>query len=462
MLNKKNFLSTCLIVLVISSVKCDEEYFLNGNSQGTIKYPSEVGQYQSNKNVIWNIDIGDTDVKIGFKFNWLSMEACPDCSCDYVEIIDNNDKTIAKVCVQNERTSEVFIAQGSQAKVKFVSDKNVVSTGFQLDYWTVRETTTVETPDNEHFENLTQFSGTVHYPQSGGQYPNFAKASWFIDHSQFGFPMEISFFDVDIQDCKECGCDSVRVYDGPDAFSPILGTFCGQHNSTGPFRTTSHYGFILFLADGSITGNGFSFTYKNLMSPTAQPPTFAETTLPPTTTPGRATTVECSKPGSILTEASGTLQFFQNGSYYPNDYQESWLIDHSRFGSSMRLSFQVYDIEGCSSCSCDSLTIYNGPCDTSPIETTICGLAYNTAPIILSSPLVYLKFTSDLSSQRQGFIMDYATLGGDIGTTVEPINVHYINTFSGTVRYPFTGNTYASHENVGWLIDHTSFGGYIT
>lgn len=68
--------------------------------------------------------------------------------------------------------------------------------------------------------------------------------------------------------CSDCGCDAVRVYDGPSTSSPLLGTVCGHDNKI--FHSSSHTLTVVLSSNDSVTRAGFiarwSFTGALIIS----------------------------------------------------------------------------------------------------------------------------------------------------------------------------------------------------
>lgn len=71
------------------------------------------------------------------------------------------------------------------------------------------------------------------------------------------------FFDerYSIEPSWECKFDHIEVRDGPFAFSPIIGRYCGQESPTY-VRSSGRYLYIKFVADGELEAIGFSARYN--------------------------------------------------------------------------------------------------------------------------------------------------------------------------------------------------------
>ncbi|PWA17394.1 hypothetical protein CCH79_00011381 [Gambusia affinis] len=76
------------------------------------------------------------------------------------------------------------------------------------------------------------------------------------------------FFDekYSIEPSWECRFDHIEIRDGPFAFSPIIGRYCGQE-SPAYVRSSGRYLYIKFVADGELEAIGFSARYNFTQDP---------------------------------------------------------------------------------------------------------------------------------------------------------------------------------------------------
>ena len=79
----------------------------------------------------------------------------------------------------------------------------------------------------------------------------------------------LTFTSFDLESHSSCNYDHVTVYDGNSASETSFGELCGS-NTPQPMTTTGNAATVHFESDGSITGNGFSFTY-NAVDGTPEP-----------------------------------------------------------------------------------------------------------------------------------------------------------------------------------------------
>lgn len=72
----------------------------------------------------------------------------------------------------------------------------------------------------------------------------------------------LEFISFDVETGPSCTYDNLKVYDGPDAFSPLIGTYC---NSTPPPSTIESTGgaiTIVFSSDWVVNNVGFEIDWS--------------------------------------------------------------------------------------------------------------------------------------------------------------------------------------------------------
>ncbi|XP_069084289.1 ovochymase-1 isoform X2 [Pleurodeles waltl] len=94
-----------------------------------------------------------------------------------------------------------------------------------------------------------------YYPST---YPNKRDCKWAI-YSQSGKQLKLDIHDLGTEYSPNCAFDWLRIYDGPNTSSRLLGNLCG--NAKGiTFRSTGNYLTLHFQTDQSVGDRGFRST----------------------------------------------------------------------------------------------------------------------------------------------------------------------------------------------------------
>ncbi|KAK2167771.1 hypothetical protein LSH36_24g06044 [Paralvinella palmiformis] len=96
------------------------------------------------------------------------------------------------------------------------------------------------------------YNGTAPYP------PNQLCEYKFI--GSVGQNVILTFDDIVLEECTDCNCDYIEVYDGPDDTSNLLTKMCGNVNTPVALASGAD-GFVRFVSDESTQGTGFSATF---------------------------------------------------------------------------------------------------------------------------------------------------------------------------------------------------------
>ena len=74
-----------------------------------------------------------------------------------------------------------------------------------------------------------------------------------------GYQVRLNFTHFYLEEDKACLWDSLKVYDGPDESSHLIGTYCGKA-SPWIIRSSGRYLYVVFISDGSVTYTGYQAT----------------------------------------------------------------------------------------------------------------------------------------------------------------------------------------------------------
>ncbi len=115
-----------------------------------------------------------------------------------------------------------------------------------------------QTPSYNMGNNTTTTCNGTFY-DSGGQAANYNDNESFtytFNPGTTGAKIKAVFSAFDIEPETNCGYDWLKVYDGPDITSPLLGTFCGS-SVPGPFESTTGPLTFSFNSDYSVNFSGW-------------------------------------------------------------------------------------------------------------------------------------------------------------------------------------------------------------
>ncbi|CAM9531973.1 unnamed protein product [Lampetra fluviatilis] len=344
---------------------------------------------------------------VTLNFLTFDIENASDCRYDYVEIRDGGSEDanlIGRYC----GTGLPPPAQSTQSLlyVKFVTDALVANNGFTAQY--------DESPCGATY---TAQQGTVSSPGHPTPYPHGANCTWHVA-VQPGFIVRLTFTTFTLEYHQNCAYDYVELYDNSTTASEsLIGRFCGR--SVPPsITTTTNVLTILFVADASISTEGFSASYVALNASTT-----------------------C---GQVFTDPSGVMTSPNYPANYPG-YRECIYTITVGAGRQIALNFTDFLLEGPGNGNCpfDYLEIRNGGYETSPLVGKYCGTS--APPLLLShGNKLWFKFRTDGSVEARGFSAHWdgtatgcgATLTGATGSFTSP-------------NYPLP---YTPNEECYWLI----------
>ncbi|KAM9466666.1 CUB and zona pellucida-like domain-containing protein 1 [Clarias gariepinus] len=254
---------------------------------------------------------------------------------------------------------------------------------------------------------LTAPRGVFFSPNYPNHYPNNARCTWTLSAGELQV-VSINFMFVDLESC----CDFVRLYDGPNAQYPLLGSV--NANQSASFNSSRAYLTVVFTTDGSVTRPGFQAEWTFKSAPMCK---------------GRcgSSNSRCSCDSSCelygrcchdyyeycspetsapVPACGGSLQVsgFFSSPYYPSYYHDNaycvWQLS-ARAGQTVFLSFQDLDLDRC--CLCDYVSVYDGPSTSSRLLGQLCHSNTSHMDFQSSSSQMTVLFRSDYSGVGRGF-----------------------------------------------------------
>lgn len=76
-----------------------------------------------------------------------------------------------------------------------------------------------------------------------------------------GSSVTLLLTDISMEQSSECSYDYVSIYDGPNAASKLLGTYCNSEQLV-QLESTSHIVFVRLVTDVSNQGRGFELKFN--------------------------------------------------------------------------------------------------------------------------------------------------------------------------------------------------------
>ncbi|XP_064472120.1 cubilin-like [Ornithodoros turicata] len=333
--------------------------------------PAYPDQYTRNADCMWILDPAQWNAQV--ELNFTSFELENDCSKDYVDILSGShvrSPSIDKYC----GTRRPPLLRGTQFAVIFHSDGDGAAAGFNF---TV-SLSGLPCGGFLHIRNEI----TLKSPRYPSAYPANTECDWLLD-GQRGHRVNITFTGrFDIQQSASCARDYIQIFNDVDGSwtSPVK--YCGL-NKPPTFVSTSHRARLLFRSDASLQGDGFK----------------------------AVVTLAC---GDNYTDPMGDI----TSPRYPNEYEGSLNCDYLIVvpqGSHVEITFDPqFDIEQAEDCRYDSLTLYEGPSDSSRQLLHTCGKEAPGNLTVSSSVLV--RFKTDWTVGGRGFALSYRvfTCGGNL------------------------------------------------
>uniref|UniRef100_A0A8C0C1M9 CUB domain-containing protein n=1 Tax=Buteo japonicus TaxID=224669 RepID=A0A8C0C1M9_9AVES len=300
---------------------------------------------------------------------------------------------------------------------------------------------------------------SLNYPNN---YPLNEHCNWTIQTTN-GNTLNYSFRAFDLEDGTGCDRDFLKLYDGPDVQSNLIGTFCGQSLPLAG-TTTGTSLHVVFYSDGLNTRSGFQMLWHvngcggELSGPSGsfhspgypnRYPSNRECIWYIHTAPGssiqltiqefdieyhancsydvlevraldlllkntqvthfflslyRVLPVALHPPfscGGIFQATSGEIHSGNYPQPYKNNTDCSWLIQVD-YSHRVLLNFTDFDIENHPSCDSDNVAVFDGANNEAPLLRKLCGTQY--PPTITSSKnLMYIRLRFDATTQHRGF-----------------------------------------------------------
>lgn len=288
--------TTGLALGILSQQKCDVMIStVNGAPRnGTFESPGFPTMYPNNVHCIYKF-IGKDDQRIRIKFTFFTLQGrYPLCENDYVDVYaqlqnENEDLLEAKLTGrfcgdEMKNLPKLVVSTNNCLVLSFFTNDVKADRGFKGSYEFFDDTVYnigTEAPPRMcgyTVRSENKLIGYIVSPTYPGMYPD----NLFCYYKLQGKPGErirIKFEEfVLFHGGEYCPFDYVKIYDGYTNEAPVIGTFCGQYNSSTVIYSTSEAMHLEFVtgqgriqfgkppieqeADFSFERTGFNITYE--------------------------------------------------------------------------------------------------------------------------------------------------------------------------------------------------------
>jgi tolkin protein len=255
---------------------------------------------------------------------------------------------------------------------------------------------------------------------------------------------------LDLPDSVDCTNSYLEVRDGPSITSPLIGRFCGSAHLPGTMMSSDSRMWIEYRLSHVGRYRGFAAKYEAVC-------------------------------GGEVQRENGILSSPNYPEYYKPSKECVWKIKVPD-GYTAALKFQSFEVENHDTCVYDYVEVRDGSDPGSPLLGKFCGYRI-PQDVRSSSNLLYVKFVSDGSVQKEGFAATFVkehdecqsedhgcehicinTVGGyrceckigfelnQDGRTCEDACGGYLDGANGTFMSPFFPSVYPPNKNCVWMI----------
>nr|DBA30180.1 TPA: hypothetical protein GDO54_006194 [Pyxicephalus adspersus] len=274
---------------------------------------------------------------------------------------------------------------------------------------------------------LTKLNGSITSPGWPKEYPPNKNCVWqLVAPTQFRISLKFDKFETEGNDV--CKYDYVEVRSGLTSDAKLLGTFCGAEL---PPVITSQYNNmrIEFKSDNTVSKKGFRATYYSDKDECSRDNGGCQHEC--TNTQGSYTCHcrsgftlhenkhDCKEAGCNhkVTASNQNISSPNWPDSYPSKKECTWQVAATP-GHRVKLVVKEVDLESHQECMYDHVEVYSGADAQSPVLKRFCGSKV-PEPIIASGSNMFVKFISDNSVQKKGFLAELTTeCGGTLQAEV--------------------------------------------
>lgn len=133
-------------------------------------------------------------------------------------------------------------------------------------YWWINKTLLLFFSIGCDIIKFTKSSGDLSSPKPNNTllYPDNARCAWTITISDTNQHIKLSFKTFYLENCDECACDFVEIFDVVGPKQNSLGRFCGN-SLPGPFYSSKQSLRVVFQSDHGNGFPGFTASYSTVL-----------------------------------------------------------------------------------------------------------------------------------------------------------------------------------------------------
>ncbi|XP_066440814.1 cubilin [Eleutherodactylus coqui] len=370
---------------------------------GAFASPNYPMPYYDNSECYWLLQSSGGNL-LELQFEHFDLEFENSCEHDYLAVYNGNSTNsnlLAKLC--GDAHPAPLRSTTNALYVKLRTDIARPFSGFLANYRQVCEGVLISYRSQGILESLN-------YPDP---FPVDRHCNWTIQ-TTMGNTISYSFRTFQLEDYL-CLHEYVKLYDGPNDQSRLIGTYCGDRMP--PSDTTNGTTlYVVFVSDSYMARKrGFQLSWS------------------------------VNGCGEDLSGPNGTFTSPDYPMRYPNNRECIWYITTSP-GSSIEISILDFDIEYHSTCNYDVLEIYGGPELSSPRLAQLCTSRAPGNPLRVSSTgnAATVRFKTDTYGSGKGFKAAWREVPGGCGGVFQAPN--------GEIHSPNYPRPYDHNTDCSWLI----------
>lgn len=378
-------------------------------ADGIFNSPDYPAAYHPHAECVWSV-VSSPGNQLQLSFLTFQLESSPNCHKDFVEIREGNatGRLVGRYC-GNSLPGNYSSIKGHILWIRFVSDGSGSGMGFQARFSHIFGN-----------DNIVGTHGKIASPLWPGNYPPNSNYRWTVNVNASQI-IHGRILEIDMETAVNCRYDKLKIYDGLDIHSRLIGTYCSTPLES--FSSSRNSLTFQFSSDTTVSGKGFLLEWFAV-------DVSGGTVLP--IAPGAC--------GGYMVTGDTPLLFFSPGwpGQYHNHADCTWIIYAP--DSTVELNILSMDIESQLMCAYDRLIIRDGDNNLAQQLAVLCGRDV-PGPIRSTGEYMYIRFISDSSITKAGFNASlHKSCGG------------YLHADRGIITSPKYPDSYLPNLNCSWHV----------